>query len=127
MAGTTNTQHSWASPIQTHLGETAVQVGKIPDNGRAAVSAAREQLAVAFDLTGYDPSTAVLTGDWAADQFGHIVLNGRTPAFPCPTAAGAAARAPRSSNKPTVRESCHELSPTMVRTAGARAFLSGRL
>lgn len=29
-----------------------------------------------FDLTGYDPSTAVLTGDWAADQFGHIVLNG---------------------------------------------------
>jgi hypothetical protein len=29
-----------------------------------------------FDLTGYDPSTAVLTGNWALDQYGTIYLNG---------------------------------------------------
>jgi hypothetical protein len=29
-----------------------------------------------FDLTGYDPSTASLSGLWAADQFGSIDLNG---------------------------------------------------
>jgi hypothetical protein len=29
-----------------------------------------------FDLTGYDPSTAVLAGKWAIDQYGTIYLNG---------------------------------------------------
>jgi hypothetical protein len=29
-----------------------------------------------FDLTGYDPSTAVLAGKWALDQYGTIYLNG---------------------------------------------------
>ena len=29
-----------------------------------------------FDLTGYDPSTAVLAGEWALDQYGTIYLNG---------------------------------------------------
>ena len=29
-----------------------------------------------FDLTGYDPSTAVLAGKWAVDQDGSIYLNG---------------------------------------------------
>jgi hypothetical protein len=29
-----------------------------------------------FDLSGYNPSSASLSGNWAADQFGHIVLNG---------------------------------------------------
>ena len=29
-----------------------------------------------FDLTGYDPSTASISGLWAADQFGSIDLNG---------------------------------------------------
>lgn len=29
-----------------------------------------------FDLTGYDPSTAVLSGNWALDQYGTIFLNG---------------------------------------------------
>jgi hypothetical protein len=29
-----------------------------------------------FDLTGYDPLTASLTGSWAADQFGTLYLNG---------------------------------------------------
>ena len=28
-----------------------------------------------FDLTGYDPSTAVLAGKWAMDQYGSIYLN----------------------------------------------------
>jgi hypothetical protein len=29
-----------------------------------------------FDLTGYDPSTASISGSWSADQFGSINLNG---------------------------------------------------
>ena len=29
-----------------------------------------------FNLTGFDPSTASLTGRWAADQFGSLFLNG---------------------------------------------------
>jgi hypothetical protein len=29
-----------------------------------------------FDLTGYDPATAVLAGKWALDQYGTIYLNG---------------------------------------------------
>jgi hypothetical protein len=29
-----------------------------------------------IDLTGYDPTTASLSGSWAADQFGSINLNG---------------------------------------------------
>ena len=29
-----------------------------------------------FDLTGYDPTTASISGSWAADQFGMITLNG---------------------------------------------------
>ena len=29
-----------------------------------------------FDLTGYDPSTAVLSGNWALDQYGSMSLNG---------------------------------------------------
>lgn len=29
-----------------------------------------------FDLTGYNPSTAVLSGKWALDQYGSIYLNG---------------------------------------------------
>lgn len=29
-----------------------------------------------FDLTGYNPSTAVLSGNWALDQYGSIYLNG---------------------------------------------------
>lgn len=29
-----------------------------------------------FDLTGYDPSTAILAGKWALDQYGTIYLNG---------------------------------------------------
>lgn len=33
-----------------------------------------------FDLTGYDPTTAVLSGRWAADQDGSIQLNGVTKA-----------------------------------------------
>jgi hypothetical protein len=33
-----------------------------------------------FDLTGYDPSTAVLTGKWALDQYGTIHLNGNVAA-----------------------------------------------
>lgn len=32
-----------------------------------------------FDLTGYDPTTAVLTGRWAVDNFGSIQLNGASP------------------------------------------------
>jgi hypothetical protein len=31
---------------------------------------------LSFDLTGYDPATASLSGLWAADQFGSINLNG---------------------------------------------------
>ena len=33
-----------------------------------------------FDLTGYDPSTAVLAGNWALDQYGTIYLNGNLAA-----------------------------------------------
>jgi len=29
-----------------------------------------------FDLTGFDPSTATITGQWAADNQGYVVLNG---------------------------------------------------
>jgi hypothetical protein len=29
-----------------------------------------------FDLSGYNPATATLSGEWAADQYGHILLNG---------------------------------------------------
>src|SRR5262249_33434902 len=29
-----------------------------------------------FDLSGYDPSSVTLSGNWAADQFGSITLNG---------------------------------------------------
>jgi len=29
-----------------------------------------------FDLTGYDPATAVLAGQWAFDQYGTVSLNG---------------------------------------------------
>jgi hypothetical protein len=32
-----------------------------------------------FDLTGYDPSTAVLSGKWAIDNSGSLKLNGATP------------------------------------------------
>ena len=31
---------------------------------------------VQFDLTGYDAATASLSGQWAADQYGSILLNG---------------------------------------------------
>jgi hypothetical protein len=34
------------------------------------------ELMTTFDLSGYDPSTAVLTGQWALDQYGTIYLNG---------------------------------------------------
>lgn len=34
------------------------------------------EFSTTFDLTGYDPSTAVLTGNWAVDQYGTIYLNG---------------------------------------------------
>jgi len=37
-----------------------------------------------FDLTGHDPSTAVLTGQWAADQFGSILLNGHSTGVSVP-------------------------------------------
>lgn len=33
-----------------------------------------------FDLTGLDPATASLTGNWAADNCGHVTLNGTATA-----------------------------------------------
>jgi hypothetical protein len=38
------------------------------------------ELMTTFDLTGYDPTTAVLSGQWALDQYGTIYLNGNLAA-----------------------------------------------
>jgi len=32
-----------------------------------------------FDLTGFNPATAVITGDWGVDNSAEILLNGATP------------------------------------------------
>jgi hypothetical protein len=32
-----------------------------------------------FDLTGYDPASASLSGVWGADNFGNVLFNGATP------------------------------------------------
>lgn len=32
-----------------------------------------------FDLTGFDPNTATLSGHWGVDNQGKILLNGQTP------------------------------------------------
>jgi hypothetical protein len=32
-----------------------------------------------FDLSGFDPGSTTLSGSWAADNFGSILLNGSTP------------------------------------------------
>ena len=39
---------------------------------------------LSFDLTGYDPATASLSGSWAADQFGSINLNGSSTGVTVP-------------------------------------------
>jgi hypothetical protein len=39
---------------------------------------------LSFDLTGYNPATASLSGSWAADQFGSINLNGNATGVSVP-------------------------------------------
>lgn len=46
------------------------------------------------DLTGYDPSTASISGNWAADQFGSIKLNGNATGASVPDGNWNAANAP---------------------------------
>lgn len=46
------------------------------------------------DLTGYDPSTASISGSWAADQFGSISLNGAATGVSVPDGNWNAANAP---------------------------------
>jgi hypothetical protein len=47
-----------------------------------------------FNLTGYNPATAVLTGQWAADQFGSINLNGNSTGVSVPDGNWNSANAP---------------------------------
>ncbi len=46
------------------------------DQGPAAVPAGTYVYALTFDLSGFDPATAMLTGQWATDNDAMIVLNG---------------------------------------------------
>jgi hypothetical protein len=47
--------------------------------GRACGSDATYTFRLTFDLTGFDPSSALLSGSWEADNTGFILLNGATP------------------------------------------------
>lgn len=74
---------SGSFPIGPWAGDDSLSAWIAPDdpNGRDPVNAqtaiGNYYYSTTFDLTGYDPSTAVLYGSWAADDTGaDIILNG---------------------------------------------------
>src|SRR5205085_7652774 len=71
--------NSSAYPIPPWIrnGPNSKWIAPLP-NAAANLNPGVYQYRTTFDLTGLDPTTAVLNGQWAADNLGLIQLNGVT-------------------------------------------------
>ncbi len=83
--GTVDTHYSVVETLQNAV--TFFQAGYYPEDATArwiaeaadgTTAANPATFRLLFDLTGLNPATANITGNWAADNCGHVALNGGT-------------------------------------------------